>query len=114
VTPSRRAAYRAGLAVAPRGLAMRLSLATALLAVGRMDERVVVVDDARRFYEPAALARYFQDAARHRPEAPVPRYALVRAWRVLGEPARARAELEALRRLHPELADLAAPEGESS
>jgi hypothetical protein len=93
---------------------MRLSLATALLVVGRLDDMVVVVEDARRFYGPAALARYFQDAARYRLEAPVPRFGLVLTWRVLGEPERARAELEVQRRLHPVLAGLAAPEGDSS
>jgi tetratricopeptide (TPR) repeat protein len=107
-------AYRAGLALAPRGLGMRLSLATALLVVGRLDDMVVVVEDARRFYGPAALARYFQDAARYRLEAPVPRFGLVLTWRVLGEPERARAELEVQRRLHPVLAGLAASEGDCS
>jgi protein O-mannosyl-transferase len=99
------AAYRSGLALAPRGLAVRLSLATALLAADRLDEAVGVVDGASRFYEPAALAHYFEDAARHRPEAPVPRFGLVRAWRALGRPERAGAELDVLRRLHPGLAN---------
>jgi hypothetical protein len=98
-------AYQEGLALAPRGLAVRLSLAAVLLAAGRLDETVGVVDGARRFYEPAALARYFEDVARHKPDAPVPRLGLVRAWRALGERERARAELEVLRRLHPGLAD---------
>jgi hypothetical protein len=107
-------AYRRGLALAPRGLAVRLSLATALLAAGRLDETVGVVDGAGRFYEPVALARYFEDVARHRPDAPVPRLGLVRAWRALGERDRARAELETLRRLHPGLAGVVAGEGEVS
>jgi tetratricopeptide (TPR) repeat protein len=107
-------AYRAGLALSPRGLAIRLSLATALLAAGRLDEMVTVVDEARRFYAPTALVHYFEDVARHKPDAPVPRFGLVRTWRVLGEPARARAELEVLRRLHPGLAGLVAPDGEPS
>jgi hypothetical protein len=42
--------------------------------------------------------------ARHEPDAPVPRLGLVRAWRILGERARVRAELEAPGRLHPGLA----------
>jgi tetratricopeptide (TPR) repeat protein len=106
--------YREGLALAPRGLAVRLSLATALLAAGRLDETIGVVDEARRFYEPAALARYFEGAARHRPDAPVPRLGLVRAWRALGERDRARAELEALGRLHPGLAGVVVAGGEPS
>jgi hypothetical protein len=63
-------------------------------------------DGASRFHAPAAFARYFEDMARHKPEAPVARLGLVRAWRALGEPERARAELEVLRRLNPDLAGL--------
>ena len=107
-------AYGEGLARAPRGLALRLSLATALLAAGRLDETVRVVDGARRFYEPATLAQYFEDVARHKPDAPVPRLGLVRAWRVLGERERARAEIEVLGRLHPGLAAVVVTEGEPS
>jgi protein O-mannosyl-transferase len=99
-------AYRAGLALAPRSLAVRLSLAAALLSVGRLNEAIGAVDGASRFYAPAALARYFEDMARHKPEASVARLGLVRAWRALGEPERARAELEVLRRLNPDLAGL--------
>jgi hypothetical protein len=106
--------WRRSGASTPRGLAVRLSLATALLAAGRLDETVGVVDGAGRFYEPVALARYFEDVARHRPDAPVPRLGLVRAWRALGERDRARAELETLRRLHPGLAGVVAGEGEAS
>jgi tetratricopeptide (TPR) repeat protein len=107
-------AYREGLARAPRGLPVRLSLATALLAAGHLDETVRVVDGARRFYEPDALARYFEDMARHKPDAPVPRLGLVRAWRALGERERARAELEVLGRLHPGLAGRIVAGGEPS
>jgi tetratricopeptide (TPR) repeat protein len=107
-------AYRVGLGLAPHGLAVRLSLATALLSAGRLDETVVVVDEALRYHEPAALAQYFEDVARHRPDAPVPRLGLVRAWRTLGERERAQAELEVLRRLHPGLAGLAVASGEPS
>jgi hypothetical protein len=52
--------------------------------------------------------------ARHKPEAPVPRLGLVRAWRALGEGERARAELEVLGRLHPGLAGVVAAGGEPS
>ena len=45
----------------------------------------------------------------HRPEAPVPRLGLVRAWLAVGQPDRARAEHEVLRRLHPGLGALMAP-----
>ncbi|HEX2501007.1 MAG TPA: BTAD domain-containing putative transcriptional regulator [Methylomirabilota bacterium] len=107
-------AYREGLGLTPHGLAIRLSLATALLGAGRLDETVVVVDEALRYHEPAALAQYFEDVARHKPDAPVPRLGLVRAWRTLGERERARAELDVLRRLHPGLAGLAAAGGEPS
>jgi tetratricopeptide (TPR) repeat protein len=107
-------AYREGLALAPRGLAVRLALATALLAAGRLDETVGVVDGARHFYEPAALAQYFEDVARHKPDAPVARLGLVRAWRALGERERARAELEVLGRLHPGLASAVVAGGEPS
>jgi hypothetical protein len=57
---------------------------------------------------PAALARYFEDVARHRPVAPVARLGLVRAWRALGKLERARAEWEVLRQLDPALAGLVA------
>jgi tetratricopeptide (TPR) repeat protein len=106
-------AYRRGLELTPGALAIRLSLASALLAAGRLDEVIQTVDGAWRFYEAAALVPYFVDATRHRPEAPVPRLGLVHAWRALGETDRAQAELEVLRRLHPDLAALAAP-GRSS
>jgi tetratricopeptide (TPR) repeat protein len=97
-------AYREGLALAPHGLAVRLSLATALLAAGHLDQTVGVVDGAWHFYGPTALLHYFEDVVRHKPDAPVPQLGLVRAWRALGEGKRARGELEALRRLHPDLA----------
>ncbi len=93
----------------PPSLALRLSLASALLAAGRLEETVGVVDEAGRFYDPTALASYYGAAAAHRPEAPVPRLGLVRAWTALGDRDRARGELERLRRLAPGLADLAAP-----
>jgi tetratricopeptide (TPR) repeat protein len=105
--------YRGALALAPHDLGIRLSLATALLAAGRPDETVGVIDGARRFHEPAALARYFTEAARHKPGAPVPRLGLVLAWRALGERERAGAELEVLRRLHPGLARAVGAEGRS-
>ena len=104
-------AYRAGLAVAPDSMTLRLSLASALLAAGRLDETVDVVDEASRFHAPADLASYYGAAARHRPEAPVPRLGLVRAWTALADRDRARDELERLRRLAPGLADLAAARG---
>lgn len=47
--------------------------------------------------------------ARHEPDAPVPRLALVRAWRT-----RARAELDAPGRLHPGLAGVVTAGGELS
>jgi tetratricopeptide (TPR) repeat protein len=99
-------AYREGLRLAPQSLALRLSLATALLAAGRLDETIGVVDGAWYFYRPRALVHYFEDGVRHEPETPVLRLALVRAWRALGEPERARAELEVLHRLNPDLAGL--------
>jgi hypothetical protein len=74
----------------------------------------VVIDAAWNFHEPAGLARYFEEAARHRPEAPVPRLGLVRAWLTLGDVERARAEFEVLRRLHPELAAVVVAAGRSS
>ena len=104
-------AYRAGLALTPESLTLRLSLAAALLAAGRLDETVGVVDEAGRFYDPTALASYYGAAAQHRPEAPVPRLGLVRAWTALGDRDRARGELDRLHRLAPGLADLAAARG---
>jgi tetratricopeptide (TPR) repeat protein len=104
-------AYRAGLALTPPSLTLRLSLASALLAAGRLEEAAGVVDEAGRFYPPTALAGYYGAAAAHRPEAPVPRLGLVRAWTALGDRDRARSELERLRRLAPGLADLAAARG---
>jgi tetratricopeptide (TPR) repeat protein len=104
-------AYRAGLALTPPSLTLRLSLASALLAAGRLEETVGVVDEAGRFYAPNTLASYYGAAAQHRPEAPVPRLGLVRAWTALGDRDRARGELESLRRLAPGLADLAAARG---
>jgi len=104
-------AYRAGLALTPPSLTLRLSLASALLAAGRLEEAARVVDEAGRFYPPTALASYYGAAAAHRPEAPVPRLGLVRAWTALGDRDRARGELERLRRLAPGLADLAAARG---
>ena len=92
-------------------MTLRLSLASALLAAGRLEETVGVVDEAGRFYDPNALASYYGAAAQHRPEAPVPRLGLVRAWTALGDRDRARGELERLRRLAPGLADLAAARG---
>ena len=91
-------AYRAGLALTPENLTLRLSLAAALLAAGRLDETVGVVDEAGRFYDPTALASYYGAAAQHRPEAPVPRLGLVRAWTALGDRDRARGELDRLHR----------------
>ena len=104
-------AYRAGLALTPPSLTLRLSLASALFAAGRLEETVGVVDEAGRFYAPNTLASYYGAAAQHRPEAPVPRLGLVRAWTALGDRDRARGELESLRRLAPGLADLAAARG---
>jgi tetratricopeptide (TPR) repeat protein len=97
-------AYRGALTLAPRDLGFRLLLATALLAAGRPEETVGVIDEARRFYEPAALVQYYEEMVRRGPDAPVPRLGLVSAWRTLGARERAGAELEALRRLHPGLA----------
>jgi tetratricopeptide (TPR) repeat protein len=104
--------YRRGLGAAPGSLAVRLQLATALLAAGQLDEVVETMEAAWRIYEPSALLPYFEAAVHHRPEAPVPRLALVRAWRALGERERARAELEVLRRLHPSLAGLVVAAGD--
>jgi tetratricopeptide (TPR) repeat protein len=50
--------YRRGLALAPGALSVRLSVASALLAAGRLDEVIQTVDAAWRFYEPAALVPY--------------------------------------------------------
>jgi hypothetical protein len=77
---------------------------SALLAAGRLHEVIQTVDAAWRFCEAPALIPYFVDAARHRPEAPVPRLGLVRAWLAVGETDRAQAELAVLRRIHPDLA----------
>jgi hypothetical protein len=98
--------FREGLALQPTALAVRVSLAAALVRQGRLAEAVEALDRAWRLHEPAALARYFEDAVRHRPEAPVARLGLVRAWLELGERERARAEHEVLRRLHSGLATL--------
>jgi hypothetical protein len=75
-----------------------------LLATGRLDEVIQTVDTAWRYYEPAALVPYFEDAVRHRPAAAVPRLGLVLAWLAAGQPDRARAEHDVLRRLHHDLA----------
>jgi hypothetical protein len=77
-------------------------------------ETVGVVDGEGRFHAPATLAQYFEDVACHKPDAPVPRLGLVRAWRALGERERARAELEVLGRLHPGLASAVVAGGEPS
>ena len=100
--------YRQGLALIPGALSLRLSLASALLEVGRLDEAIQTIDGAARAYAPAALVPYFTAAVQHRPAAPAPRLGLFRAWQALGDETRARAELEALRRVHPGLADLVA------
>lgn len=104
-------AYRAGLALTPSSMALRLSLASALLAAGRLEEAMGVIDGAGRFYGPAALVAYFGAAAQHRPAAPAPRLGLVRAWTALGDRERARGELEVLRRLQPDLATLVEARG---
>jgi hypothetical protein len=96
--------YRRGLALVPGALSVRLSLASALLATGRLDEVIQTVDTAWRYYEPAALVPYFEDAVRHRPAGAVPRLGLVLAWLAAGQPDRARAEHDVLRRLHHDLA----------
>jgi hypothetical protein len=101
-------ACRAGLALEPQNLALRLLLASALVGAGRLTEAVDAIDAAGRFYDATALAGYYGDAARHQPDAPVPRLGLVRAWTALGDGARASDELERLRRLAPELAELVA------
>jgi len=101
-------AYRRGLAAVPGSLALRLQLAQALLATGRPAEVVETMAGAWRLYEPAALVPYFEAAVRHRPESPVARLGLARAWRAVGALDRARAEDDALRRLDPGLAGLAA------
>jgi len=98
-------AYRKGLTLDPRDLDLRMSLAAALLT-DRPDESIRVVDGTWRFYPPKDLVHYFEDVVRHKPEAPVPRLGLVRAWWNLGDRDRARSELEVLRRLKPDLARL--------
>ena len=107
-------AYERGLALSPRALEVRLSLARAFLAAGHLGGAVVVVDAAWRFHEPVGLARFFEEAARDEPEAPVPRLGLVRAWLTLGDVERARAEFEVLRRLYPDLAAVVAAAGRLS
>jgi tetratricopeptide repeat protein len=79
-----------------------------LVAAGRLTEAVDEVDAASRLHDPTTLATYYGTAARHRPDAPVPRLGLVRAWTALGDRERARDELERLRRLAPGLAELVA------
>jgi hypothetical protein len=96
--------FQRGLELAPGALSVRLSLASVLLAAGRPEEAIRTIDAAWRYYEPAALVPYFADAVRHRPEAPIPRFGLVRAWLAIGEKDRAQVELDVLRRLHPDLA----------
>ena len=73
-------------------LTLRLSLASALLAAGRFEETVGVVDEAGRSTIRRPSRSYFGAAAARRPEAPVPRLGLVRAWRPVGDRDRARGE----------------------
>jgi tetratricopeptide (TPR) repeat protein len=96
--------YRVGLTQRPEALSLRVVLAEALVRDGRLGEAVAALDGASRVHEPGALVRFFEAAARRRPEAPVPRAGLVRGWLALGERERARGELDVLRRLHPALA----------
>ena len=88
-----------------------LAAATAVAFLPVLGNGFVDWDD---FHEPAGLARYFEEAARHAPEAPVPRLGLVRAWLTLGEVERARAEFEVLRWLRPDLAAVVAAAGGAS
>jgi protein O-mannosyl-transferase len=101
--------YGYGLARVPASLQLGLSLATALVADDRLPEAVAAIEAPARFYEPVALVRYFEQAAAHRPAAPVPRLGLVRAWLRAGDRDRARAAYDDLHRLHPGLAALVAP-----
>jgi hypothetical protein len=59
-------------------------------------------------YDAPGVARSFAEPARHGPERPVPRLGLARARLARGEPGRARAELDVLRRLRPDLATILA------
>jgi tetratricopeptide (TPR) repeat protein len=97
-------AYRQGLAVDPRDLRLRMLLANALLASDHPDEAVGVLEEAWRFYTARAMVAYFEDVRRRQPDSALGQFGLARAWWILGERERARGELDALRRLNPDLA----------
>jgi hypothetical protein len=50
------------------------------------------------------MVAYFEDVRRRQPDSALGQFGLARAWWILGERERARGELDALRRLNPDLA----------
>jgi hypothetical protein len=96
--------YRRGLEHRPGAVTVRFALAGALVGEGRLDEAVQTLDGAWRYHPPERLLRVFEGAVRRRPDAPLPRLGLARAWLAVGDRARARREHEVLRQLHPGLA----------
>jgi tetratricopeptide (TPR) repeat protein len=85
-------------------VAVRVSLATALVAVGRLPEAVARLEDAARFSPPDALLDFFRQVTAAQPGAAVPRLGLFQAYLRAGDHARARETYEALAGLDPALA----------